>query len=143
MSKLDGMITYEKLSHRPRAAPSLMGMTLETFEQVHIEFALAHSERLANLTATKRKGTPRQGAVGAGGHHRDAVRERLLMPLFWLRVYTTYEVWGFFYALNKTKLEDNPKDILATLDEMTPFTFGQEKDPSPQKPNCCAPGGAA
>lgn len=35
----------------------------------------------------------------------------------------TYEVLGYFYDLNKTTIEDNLKDVLATLDTMTTFTF--------------------
>jgi hypothetical protein len=117
------MITYEKLSQRPKAASSLIGMTLEAFDRLYAEFAAAHGERLTNLTITRRKGMPRQRAVGAGGKHRYDLRDRLLMTLFWLRVYTTYEVLGFFYTLNKTNIEDNLKDILATLDTMTTFTY--------------------
>jgi hypothetical protein len=45
------------------------------------------------------------------------------MTLFWLRVYTTYEVMGFFYELNKTNIEDNLKDIMATLDGMVSFSY--------------------
>jgi hypothetical protein len=117
------MITYEKLSRRPQAATSLIGMKLEAFDQLNAEFAIAYAERLANLTVTRRKGAPRQRAVGAGGKHRYDLRNRLLMTLFWLRVYTTYEVMGFFYEMNKTNIEDNLKDILATLAGMTTFTY--------------------
>jgi hypothetical protein len=59
------------------------------------------------------------------------------MTMFWLRAYMTYEVLGFFYELNKTNVEDNLKDVLATLDTMTTFTFehpraGHPKLNSPQ-----------
>lgn len=117
------MITYEKLYKRPKAAFSLIGMSLSEFEEVYAEFEVAHAERLAGLQVTKRKGKPRQRAAGAGRKHRYALRERLLMTLFWLRVYSTYEVIGFFYELNKTNVEDNLKDVLATLEVMTVFTF--------------------
>ena len=117
------MVTYEKLSRRPQAATSLIGMSLAAFDQLYAEFAVAHGERLANLSVTRRKGVPRQRAVGAGGKHRYDLRDRLLMTLFWLRVYTTYEVLGFLYELNKTNIEDNLKDMLATLAEMTTFSY--------------------
>lgn len=117
------MVTYEKLSRRPRAAASLIGMGLEAFDQLYAEFAVAHGERLVNLTVTRRKGTLRQRVVGAGGKHRYDLRNRLLMTLFWLRVYTTYEVMSFFYEMNKTNIEDNLKDILATLEGMTSFSY--------------------
>lgn len=117
------MITYEKLSRRPQAAASLIGMSLEGFDTLYAEFAVAHGERLANLSVTRRKGAPRQRAVGAGGKHRYDLRNRLLMTLFWLRVYTSYEVMGFFYEMNKTNIEDNLKDILATLERMSSFSY--------------------
>ena len=113
------MITYERLSKRPKAACSLIGMGLSEFEELYAEFEVAHAERLAELQVTKRKGKPRQRATGAGRKHRYTLRDRLLMTLFWLRVYSTYEVMGFFYELNKTNVEDNLKDILATLEVMT------------------------
>ena len=45
------------------------------------------------------------------------------MTLFWLRVYTTYAVIGFFYELDRTNVEDNVKDVLTTLEVMTTFTY--------------------
>lgn len=45
------------------------------------------------------------------------------MTLFWLRVYPTYEVMGFFFSLNKTNVEDNLKDVLLTLETLTDFDF--------------------
>jgi len=117
------MITYERLFKRPKVASSLIGMSLSEFEELYAEFEVAHAGRLAGLQVTKRKRKPRQRTTGAGRKHRYALRDRLLMTLFWLRVYTTYEVIGFFYELNKTNVEDNLKDVLATLEVMTMFTF--------------------
>lgn len=61
--------------------------------------------------------------VGAGRKHKYALRDRLLMTLFWLRAYTTYEVLGSFYDLDKTTVEDNIKSVLDTLARMTTFRF--------------------
>ncbi|WP_322814570.1 hypothetical protein [Chloroflexus sp.] len=105
-------------------------MTLEAFDRLFDEFVVAHAQRLANLTVTKRKGTLRQRAVGAGGKHRYSLRDRLPMTLFWLRVYTTYEVMGLFYGLDKTNIEDHLKGILTTLDTMTTFTYDR---PGPER----------
>lgn len=130
------MVTYEKLSKRPQAAPSLIGMSLTEFNRLYQEFEVAHAERLANLRLTKRERKSRQRAVGAGPKHRYTLRDRLLMTLFWLRVYTTYEVLGFFYELDKTNIEDNLKDILATLDGMITFTFER---PGPERKKLRSP----
>ena len=96
------MITYEKLTQRPQAARSLIGMSLQEFDDLYTEFASAHAERQLNATKTKRGQQRRQRAVGAGAKHKHTLKNRLLMTLFWLRAYMTYEVLGFFYELDKT-----------------------------------------
>jgi len=121
------MITYEKLSQRPQAARSLLGMSLREFDDLYAEFAIAHAERQMNETKTKRGRQGRQRAVGAGAKHRHSLKNRLVMTLFWLRAYMTYEVLGFFYELDKTNIEDNLKDVLTTLDEMTSFDYDRPK----------------
>lgn len=127
------MITYKKLKRRPKAAPSLIGMNLSIFDELYLEFEVVHNERLAGLNVTKREGKPRKRGVGGGNKHRYSLQDRLLMTLFWLRVYTTYEVLGFFYELDKTNIEDNLKDILASLEKMTTFSYEHPKDKRQKK----------
>jgi hypothetical protein len=117
------MVIYEKLTRHPNAAPSLIGMSLSAFDQLYAEFEVVHVHRTRASDVTQRKRQRRQRAVGAGRRHRYALRDRLLMTLFWLRCYMTYEVLGYFYDLDKTNIENNLKDVLATLDMMTSFTF--------------------
>jgi hypothetical protein len=124
------MITYERLNRRPKSAPSLIGMPLAAFDELYAEFEPIHSQRLRSARLTRRTKTPRRRAVGAGRRHDHDLRDRLLMTLFWLRVYTTYEVLAFFYDLDKTNVEDNLKDILATLEMMTTFNFER---PGPER----------
>jgi hypothetical protein len=116
------MITYEKLRKKPQVAKSLIGMSLGEFDQFSDEFEVAHEERLWASQKTRR-GQKRQRGVGAGRKHKYDLRDRLLMTLFWLKAYTTYELLGFFYDLNKTNIEDNLKLVLATLEGMTSFNF--------------------
>ncbi len=117
------MVTYEKLTRHPNAAPSLIGMSLSAFNHLYAEFEVAHDQGMSASRVTRRKRQPRQRAYGAGHRHRYDLRDRLLMTLFWLRCYMTYEVLGYFYDLDKTNIEDNLKAVLATLDTMTTFTF--------------------
>lgn len=124
------MVTYEKLSRRPKSAPSLIGMPLAALDKLYAEFEPIHHQRLRSAGLTRRTKTPRRRAVGAGRRHQYDLRDRLLMTLFWLRVYTTYEVLAFFYDLDKTNIEDNLKDILATLEMMTTFNFER---PGPER----------
>lgn len=116
------MITYEKLSKKPQVAKSLIGMSLVEFDLLYDEFENAHEKCLQTSQRTRR-GQKRRRGVGAGRKHTYDLRERLLMTLFWLKAYTTYELLGFFYDLNKTNIEDNLLLILETLESMASFEF--------------------
>lgn len=117
------MITYEKIVKRPQVANRLIGMSLAEFEKLYSEFELAHIVRENTLQYTRRKKAKRRRAMGAGRKHKYALRDRLLMTLFWLRAYTTYIVLGLLYDLDKTTVEDNIKNVLDTLATMTTFHF--------------------
>ena len=129
------MITYTRLTRHPEAARSLIGMSLPAFDALYAEFEVAHEERLATATHTRRTRQPRQRAVGAGRRYTYSLRDRLLMTLFWLRVYTTYAVMGFLFELDRTVIEDNVKDVLATLDSMTSFTYER---PTAERAKLCS-----
>jgi hypothetical protein len=117
------MITYESLRQRPSAFRSVTGHSPEQFEALFAEFAPAHEQRRQTATTTRRKGQPRQRAVGAGGQYRHDLRTRLLIVLFWARVYPSLEVLGFFFSLDKTNVHDIVHDMLATLATLAHFPF--------------------
>jgi hypothetical protein len=115
------MITYEAISKRPQAAMSLIGMPLAEFEKLYTEFEIAHIARKGALQHTRRYKVQRRRSIGAGRKFKYSLRDRLLMTLFWLRAYTTYEVLGFIYDLDKTTVQDNLNDVLDTLALMKTF----------------------
>ena len=117
------MITYQKLLKKPQVARSLIGMALVEFDKFYAEFEKPHEERLQASKTTRK----RQRAVGAGRKHKYDLRDRLLLTLFWLKAYPTYELLGFFYDLNKTNIEDNLNLILDTLARLTSFNFERPK----------------
>ncbi len=106
-------------------------MSLAEFEQLYAEFELAHTARENSLRYTRRYRLRRKRIVGAGRKHKYPLRDRLLMTLFWLRAYTTYKVFGSFYRLDKTTVEDNIKNVLGTLATIRTFHF---ELPAPEVP---------
>jgi hypothetical protein len=117
------MITYEKILEKPQVANSLIGMPVAEFEKLYAEFELAHIKHMSTLQYTQRHKLKRQRAVGAGRKHKYVLRDRLLMTLFWLRAYTTYQVLGTLYDLDKTTVEENLKHVMQTLSTMASFNF--------------------
>lgn len=123
MYKFWTMITYEEIFRQPQVAMSLIGMSLQEFDKLYAEFELTHSAQERALQLTRRYKAKRRRAVGAGRKHKYPLRDRLLMTLFWLRAYTTYEVLGFIYGLDKTTVEDNLNHVFDTLAKMKTFHF--------------------
>jgi hypothetical protein len=117
------MIVYEKICSKPQAANSLIGMSLVEFEELYAEFETAYIAREMTLEHTRRRKVKRQRAAGAGRKHKYSLCDRLLMTLFWLRAYTTYEVLGTLYGLDKTTVEDNLNDVLDVLARLTTYQF--------------------
>jgi hypothetical protein len=48
---------------------------------------------------------------------------RLLIALFWLRVYPTFQVLAFFFSLDATNVHEAVHDGLATLATLAQFPF--------------------
>jgi hypothetical protein len=122
------MLTYEKICRNPQLALSLIGMSLDEFEKLYSEFEHLYRARANSLEYTRRDQLKRRRAVGGGRKHKYPLRDRLLMTLFWLKAFTTYEVLGSLYKLDKTTVEDNLNDVLATLASMRALDL--ERPPS-------------
>ena len=117
------MITYEKMLQNPQVSSGLIGLSLEEFEELYLKFERVHMTRLRALQHTQRDKRKRRRAVGAGRKHKYALCDRLLMTLFWLRAYTTYQVIGSLYHVDKTTVEDYLIPIIHTLSTMNCFSF--------------------
>lgn len=117
------MITCEKILKKPQILNRLIGMSLAEFEKLYAEFELAHAARVRALEHTRRDKMKRRRAVGAGRKYKYALCDRLLMTLFWLRAYTTYQVLGTIYELDKTTVGENLKSVMHTLSLVAGFGF--------------------
>ena len=117
------MLSYEELCRHPAAFPSLTGMTQSEFDELLVRFRQAEADLRANSQTTRKDGRPRERAAGAGRRYAHGACDRLLMALMWLRVYPTYEVLGFFFALHKRNAQLNVLAALEVLDALSDFPF--------------------
>jgi hypothetical protein len=98
-------------------------MDLAAFEALVQQFDVTDQARRASATRTRRDGQPRRRAPGAGPRPTLDPRDRLLMALFWLRVYPTYELLGFLFGLHHGNAVRNVADVLAVLESLGDFPF--------------------
>jgi DDE superfamily endonuclease len=117
------MLSYDDLCRHPSAFPALTGLTRREFDALLGRFTRAEADLRAGSDRTRRDGSPRVRAPGAGRPHLHAAADRLLMALLWLRIYPTYEVLGFFFDLHKRNAQLNVRRALEVLDGLDDFPF--------------------
>ena len=84
------MITYDRLRRDERAFKALTGVTVDEFAELYskVEPAWVEAER-------RRLSRPdRKRAIGAGSDYRLDLETRLVMVLFWLRLYLSSNSTG-------------------------------------------------
>ena len=94
------MLTYTKLSKKPNSFRSFAGLTLEEFDKLY-EFANK------NYKEHEKKRLDRDNrikAVGQGRKFKLCVKERLLMLLIYYRLYTSYELIGYLFDLDRSNI---------------------------------------
>jgi hypothetical protein len=117
------MLSYDDLCRHPAAFPSLTGMRRAEFDELLVRFHQAEADLRANSDTTRKDKKPRQRAAGAGHPYSNCAADRLLMALMWLRIYPTYEILGFFFALHKRNAQLNVIAALEVLDALSDFPF--------------------
>ena len=121
------MLTADAVARFPAVFPSLFGVTAAEFETLFADYEAARDRRHA-ASRTTRRGTPRVRKPGGGDTPKLDDRTQLMLALFWLRVYPTYEVLGFFFALHKTNARHTARAVLAVLRTLDDFPLD---DPDP------------
>jgi DDE superfamily endonuclease len=126
------MLTADAVARSPAVFPSLFGVTAAEFEALFADY-LAARDRLRVASRTTRRGTPRVRAVGGGDTPKLDDRTQVMRALFWLRIYPTYQVLGFFCALPTTNARLTARAVLAVLRTLDEFPF-DDPDPTTRAP---------
>ena len=107
----------ERAKKSDRIMKALTGMTIIEFEGQEITF----SRVLLKYQATRKPN--RKRAVGGGGNHTLAkAAERLFFILFYVKCYPTLDLAGFFFGVDKSRIQRWVKELLPLLEE----TLGRE-----------------
>lgn len=111
------MIELERAKKSDRIMKALTGMTILEFESLVITFSLV----LQKYQATRKK--KRQRAVGGGRKHTlKTAADRLFFILFYHKCYPTMDLAGFFFGVDRSRIQRWVKELLPLLEE----TLGRE-----------------
>ena len=126
------MLTADAVARHPALFPSLFGVTAAEFDTLFADYEAAR-DRLRAAARTTRRGVPRVRKPGGGDTPKLDARTQLLLALFWLRVYPTYQVLGFVFGLHKTNARHTARAALAVLRTLDQFPF-DDPDPATRTP---------
>jgi len=111
------MVKLERAKKSDRVMKALTGMTISEFEGLVITFRLV----LLKYQATRKPN--RKRAVGGGRTHTlRTADERLFFILFYAKCYPTLDLAGFFFNVDKSRIQRWVKELLPLLEE----TLGRE-----------------
>jgi hypothetical protein len=116
------MLTYDRLFRNPSAFRSLTGLDRLLFDRLYVQVEEALLQQ-RQTDMTRRGKASRQRKVGAGRKYANDLRSRLVMTLFWLRVYPSYPVLAFFFSVDQSTICRNLAEIMLVLSSLTEFAF--------------------
>ena len=106
------MFKLERAKKSDRVMKALTGMTIFEFENLTITF----EQVLQKYQATRKK--KRKRAVGGGRKHTlKSAADRLFFILFYVKCYPTMDLAGFFFAVDKSRIQRWIKELLPLLEE--------------------------
>ena len=93
------MFNYTKLARKPKQFLSVTGLTVDQFDSLSAEIAKNY-----RITEKKRLPQNRERQIGAGRKFDLSLKDRILMLLMYYRTYTTYDVLGMIFDLDKSNV---------------------------------------
>ncbi len=111
------MITYLKLSKKPKQFLSFTGITLQQFDAIVIDvkkqYSITEKARLS-----KRK---RLRKIGAGHKFDLSIKDKLVMLLVYYRLYITCELAGYLFDLDQSNVNRNIRYLEPAVKQSIPI----------------------
>jgi len=118
------MITFEKLSRRPRVFRIMTGLSVEEFNDLFDKFKSSW-QMFIKLEFLSKK---RKRAFGGGRHSRLLSSEdKLLFILIYTRIYPLMVVQGLFFGFEDSRACEWTQRLLPLLDEACGFAHAEPK----------------
>jgi len=97
------MLTYKKLSKKPGLFRTFTGVTCEEFNRIYTQM----EQRYPKHEQKRLRRKNRKRAIGAGRPFKLPLKERVMMLLFYYRIYTTLALTGFLFDLDLSNVSRN------------------------------------
>ena len=95
------MLSYERLSRKPRLFKSFTGLSVKQFDDIYKEIESKYPKHeIKRLSYTRN----RERDIGAGRRFNLAIKDRVTMVLVYYRLYITYTLMEFLFDLDQSNV---------------------------------------
>ena len=98
------MLSYQRLTHHPRALRAFTGLDQSEFEKLLVPFAMAYHAYMYDQHVTKKARKRRYG--GGRKSHLASMEDKLLFILFYFKVYPLQEVIAFLFETSQGRVNE-------------------------------------
>ena len=95
------MLSYERLSRKPRLFKSFTGLSVKQFDDIYKEIESKYEKYEIKRLSYKRN---RERDIGAGRRFKLLVKDRVIMVLVYYRLYITYTLMEFLFGLDQSNV---------------------------------------
>jgi hypothetical protein len=95
------LLSYERLSRKPRLFKSFTGLSVKQFDDIYKEIESKYEKYEIKRLSYKRN---RERAVGGGRRFKLVVKDRVILVLVYYRLYITYTLTGFLFDLDQSNV---------------------------------------
>lgn len=117
------MFNHTKLARKPKQFLSVTGLTVEQFDSLSKEITKNYKN-----TEQKRLSQNRQRKIGAGHKFDLPLKDRILMLLMYYRMYTTYDMLGMIFDLDKSNVQRDIKYLEPAVKHSIPIPYKKYAD---------------
>jgi len=111
------MFNHTKLARKPKQFLSITGIMPQQFDSLSKEIQKQYKTTEAKRLSKKK----RQREIGAGRHFDHSIKDRILMLLMYYRMYTTYDMLGMIFDLNKSTVMRDIKYLEPAVKQSIPI----------------------
>ena len=114
------LLSYNRLSRKPRLFKSFTGLSVKQFDDVFKEIESKYPKYEIKRLSTKRK-YRRERAVGGGRRFKLVIEDRIILVLVYYRLYITYTLTGFLFDLDQSNVCRDIEKIESLIRECLPI----------------------
>ena len=111
------MLTYRKLSKKPKSFQSFTGITIQQFDVILQDVKKKHQSTEKSRLFNRE----RQRNIGAGRKFDLGMADRLMMLLVYYRLYLTCELTGHLFGLDQSNVNRNIRYLEPTVKQSIPI----------------------